>query len=731
MIKYFKKYLLNHARILMAVSLFIVTGSLFILLNQGKASAVLLNDIPPDIRQNMSSWDQRNCTMGSYYSTHDRIWKPLYIATQSNMWLYYQNSYNDGSSSSPLQLQIGQNINLNILSMEFLCHMAISTNSIFYNDGNPSDGNANTNNGSSTGTINSPFWPWAGDGFAQMTRYVWGTPTVSGGGTVSSGIYGSPEQDICFQPSTRYWYPSTCPSPFGGAPQNSTISYTAPTRPGTYNIQVQLPIYAASWFDISNVNGFACLANDGAITLNALQFLGTLQGTCPPYTAYFNMTIKVLSPHPLPPPPPPPSCSLTVSSPIIQHNSADTISVNVSNVPPEASGYSITSAYADVKISNSAYMITHRVPLTSPPPTSPPPTLSSSYTFNHLPVGQYNITANIYKIEQHVTTTVVAVTKHGKTTYTTVTTVTPNIGPTLIDTCNNSVSGSGGPPSGSSGIPSSSGGLTVQYEPYFSVQGGDVLSGVSSTSISSNYDNSAGIYSWNQSGQGAGTTVAALATSNINQFVSGQSQGLTGLDPLTFANNTSPPYGGNYGTGGTSGTLDYYSLIKNMPGSKACPGSIGPMTLSPGTIYRCYTTSNITIAGDITANIPPPNTPPSRFPVFEIVTKGGNITIANNVRNLFGTYIAEINGSGGTISDTSNNTINIPSCLSNSTCSGQRLIINGSFIANQIYLLRAYGTQNDNNTPAEQFNYQPINWLTQGNTKQLYVQSISSLPPVL
>ena len=333
--------------------------------------------------------------------------------------------------------------------------------------------------------------------------------------------------------------------------------------------------------------------------------------------------------------------------------------------------------------------------------TTPGYSLTFQSTVSYPTVGQYNIKATIYGGTSNV----------------------PNT------TCSSDISGSGGPPSGSSGIPSSSGGLTVQYEPYFSVQGGDVLSGVSSTSISSNYDNSAGIYSWNQSGQGAGTTVAALATSNINQFVSGQSQGLTGLDPLTFANNTSPPYGGNYGTGGTSGTLDYYSLIKNMPGSIACPGSIGPMTLSPGTIYRCYTTSNITIAGDITASIPS-NTPPSQFPVFEIVTKGGNVTIANNVHNLFGTYIAEINGSGGTISDTPNNTINIPSCLSNSTCSGQRLIINGSFIANQIYLLRAYGTQNDN-IPAEQFNYQPINWLTQGNTKQLYVQSISSLPPVL
>jgi len=322
-------------------------------------------------------------------------------------------------------------------------------------------------------------------------------------------------------------------------------------------------------------------------------------------------------------------------------------------------------------------------------------------------------------------------------------------------------------------------------EPYFKSFGGDVSSGLDSDYISGCYDNSAGIASWNQGGTsstGAGTTAAALASGGISGFASGQNI-LSMISPssLTFANY--PSGTGNYGEGGNCGGEDYYALAESIPGAVSCPSSgvidsatlaqqgvtfVNPLSptinLGQNDRYICYSTSNVTIASNITYSPPPANTQPNNLPVFEVIVKGANIYIdtpfnqaydipdpGQPVTQLFGNYVAEIsNGQGGTIDDTGPGG-NVDVCAYNAPgaeddynnyCAQDRLVIDGSLTANQVDLYRSYGTLHNASSAstysssggdpndAEEFDFGPINWLTPGNDK-LIIQSITSLPPVL
>ncbi len=285
----------------------------------------------------------------------------------------------------------------------------------------------------------------------------------------------------------------------------------------------------------------------------------------------------------------------------------------------------------------------------------------------------------------------------------------------------------------------------LQAKPYIKVFGGDVLAGVSSSHIASCYNNIASIYGFNKGGsgqQGSGTTVADLATRPISGFVSGQNV-LNMLDPLTFSNTQPPPsYGGNYGEGGNCGGIGYYTyaqeLANNPPQGftvQPAPSTIGVMTISPGTHDVYYANGNVTINGNIIFN--DSGVSPSNVPSFELVVKGGNITIGNNVTELDGVYIDE----GGTIMDHGSS---INECNSSYTtdyydhCS-KPLIVKGSLIAHTINLYRSYGTyhlSSSSSNPtdpnaSEQFIYSPLNWLTPGYSPAPIVQSITSLPPIV
>lgn len=309
----------------------------------------------------------------------------------------------------------------------------------------------------------------------------------------------------------------------------------------------------------------------------------------------------------------------------------------------------------------------------------------------------------------------------------------------------------------------------IGAEPYVRVFGGDVIAGTSSDSIASCYigGSMAGIDSFNQGGNGdlgAGTTTSALATGNIIGFASGQDVlNLLNPPPLTFANYLASPYGGNFSTSAaTCSSPDYYTQAKTIQSQGPtdyvgpCPTNIAAMTLGPNKQYNhytCYSTSTVSITGPITYAIPS-GTAVNLFPSFEIVVKGANINIGKTVGNLAGEYVAELDpttNSGGTINDYGGG--NVDTCpaadyATNSpqnTCSNDRLVIDGSFIANAINFYRTYGTLSaaaNNSTPtncsttpqdcydAEEFDYSPLNWLGPSYTQQPIVQAITSLPPV-
>ncbi len=303
-----------------------------------------------------------------------------------------------------------------------------------------------------------------------------------------------------------------------------------------------------------------------------------------------------------------------------------------------------------------------------------------------------------------------------------------------------------GPGSGPPPITNVSCTQPLQAKPYIKVFGGDVLAGLSSQHIASCYNNPALILGFNKGStgqQGSGTTVADLATGSITGFVSGQNI-LNMLDPLTFANTQSPPsYGGSYGTVGSCGSgKDYYQYAQELttnppPGFSVqpAPSTIGTTKISAGTHKVYYATGDIAITGNITYNTA--GSTASNMPSFELVVKGGNITIGNNVTELDGVYIDE----GGTITD---HGTAVNECTANYStdykdiCS-QPLIIKGSLVAKQIDLYRSYGTYHlSSPSPnpsdpyaSEQFIYSPLTWLTPGYSKSPIVQSVTSLPPIV
>jgi len=303
---------------------------------------------------------------------------------------------------------------------------------------------------------------------------------------------------------------------------------------------------------------------------------------------------------------------------------------------------------------------------------------------------------------------------------------------------------------------------TASSSPYLKVFGGDVLAGVDSKYINSCYDTTSGISSWNQGGNGvnnagAGTSVAALATGSVNNFTSGQnllSMLKPRLDSLTFSNEPTT----TFGTSTCGSSSSYFQQAQNNTSSTIRTGISGNWCPSPSTIplgshyiYLAAPNANVTITCNIQYSFAgyTATTPPSQIPSIELITSGGNINIqtpfpsnSGVVTRLDGIYIAEANSSnaGGTINDT-NGTVDICSGADNAqnTCANDRLLINGAFIANKVYLYRTYGTLSSAGTSAtpqdtydaEEFDYSPVNWLVPSSTNQLQVQSITSLPPIL
>ena len=292
--------------------------------------------------------------------------------------------------------------------------------------------------------------------------------------------------------------------------------------------------------------------------------------------------------------------------------------------------------------------------------------------------------------------------------------------------------------------------VTVAYQPYFQVQG-DILGGFggfdAATSIiaSWNSNNSADNY------RGAGTTLAAIAGTQINSFVTSSAN--NSPSRLAFANtpaSVSPPkYGGGFtalpsepdyysNASGTtqncsSSTLSVASLVSGL---YSCTGNItlNGGQLVAGTNVTIRTTGNIFIAGNITY------APYSltNIPRLNVITKGGNIIVSSTVTEMHGVFVAQkgtantglFYSCGGSLSIPYGYTTNDAQCITNT------LTVYGSVIADKLILGRTQGSWHDlSSQPAETFIHSPETWLSKpassGTTTKTKFDSYISLPPVL
>jgi hypothetical protein len=328
--------------------------------------------------------------------------------------------------------------------------------------------------------------------------------------------------------------------------------------------------------------------------------------------------------------------------------------------------------------------------------------------------------------------------------------------------------------------------------PYFSVYGSDVSAGGDFNACTSNGGTLAGWYDSETAQAGASTLFATLALGKINGFGSGQN---TASGPpsntangLTFANSsstsgTSPSVGlgGNFGG---SHCLFSPNAPKTVQQDMASPASIGSgilasgahsyngnLYLNGGTVnigksVAIYVTGNVYIKSNVVygANADGSWTINSdgstNIPSFTLVDTGGNIYVDSGVSELDGIYVAEnSNGHGGTIYTCSQDTAGAftPIVAANlyTSCAGQ-LTVYGSFVADQVNLMRSFGTLGDaspNESPsginhacsnggtkpvcaAEVFNFSPEMYLSSpdiqppDNGAQTY-NAMTSLPPVL
>ena len=339
----------------------------------------------------------------------------------------------------------------------------------------------------------------------------------------------------------------------------------------------------------------------------------------------------------------------------------------------------------------------------------------------------------------------------------------------------------------------------VLNEPYFKVFGGDVSTGNTfattfnsgATSCVANPANaSAGVYGWNTAGGGgiysqmyagsgaqfavtspAGIQGVASNQNNINAFPwSGSSPNPLGLSFSNMSNNSAPAglFGGNL-TAANCITDFYASLPTPVPatiGTQSLDGLDGKYIMSGGSTIAggsissgkhitIYAEGNIFISDDIT--FPGSYGAVDQIPSLILIVKG-NIYISNAAKKLYGIFIAQpttnssadgyiydcASGPGGPMS----NNLIYDNC-------GNQLVVNGSFIANKVALMRtgiaAPGSpvssslrgsstteSNTSNNPAEIFNYGPAFWMnltlpqsTTTGTSSAGYDSIISLPPIL
>ncbi len=288
------------------------------------------------------------------------------------------------------------------------------------------------------------------------------------------------------------------------------------------------------------------------------------------------------------------------------------------------------------------------------------------------------------------------------------------------------------------------------YRPYFSIVGGDILSGDS-------------IRSWNTDGGayiGGGTQLAALATNNIQNFVSGTGlpggAAAQGGDGLGFANTgaSGTTYGGGYAVSPFVPEVPPQTNLLSQPavdlGSLAADGVYYARSsvrlygqLATGRQVTIYATAgnSVYISGDITYGAYGANT--TDIPRLTVIAENGNISIASTVGQVRGIFIAQGSGLSGNF-HTCASDIDTPITSAEVNAYGlcnSRLTVYGAVAANKLVLGRTYGTFLTNSTGvpvsnAEEFYYSPELWLAPDGTGSASgapnrYDSFVSMPPVL
>ena len=301
---------------------------------------------------------------------------------------------------------------------------------------------------------------------------------------------------------------------------------------------------------------------------------------------------------------------------------------------------------------------------------------------------------------------------------------------------------------------------TAMYAPYFSVTGGDILSGGDIQSW--NGDNNP---AWGIGYNGAGTNLAALATGSISNFVTGISLpgGVSAQSGhgLAFANTT---FGG--GTYGGGYNVPNYTPPVPVSSATASPGTLDVGSFAPGDYDLTYS-GDLTIFGTLhhgvrlTINLTSGNlyianpgisygiyNSAADVPRLNVFVLNGDIFTDNDVNTMRGVYYtgdSDGNGSGGTFYSCSyglGSAVNLQTSASGYSDCYHKLTVYGAVVAKRLVLNRTWGNLGSFKTasavpadPGEEFIYSAELWMSRGGSASgigpVKYDSYVSLPPIL
>lgn len=320
--------------------------------------------------------------------------------------------------------------------------------------------------------------------------------------------------------------------------------------------------------------------------------------------------------------------------------------------------------------------------------------------------------------------------------------------------------------------------LIVGTRPYLKEFGGDVWSGGAITSgadCTAPDDSPGNIFAFNRGsagsymGSSAQLTITALMS--INGFASaGQRSSLSNTIPpkgLSFANNNSAEYGGEYGAGAARCITDYFTETRaseldggnfngTLPSDRGrVQYESGAITVSGlsvplGTQAAVYADGNVYITGNIEFATGASRL--SDMPYFALIVRG-NIYIDPSVTRIDGLFVAQprTGASNSGVVYTCATSSSRPCSRTNVLEEGDRqLAINGSLVAQRIKWLRTYGSlagatngelpnfaTGHGTNAAEVVNYTPELYLAPSPLELVdengarHYDAIRSLPPVL